>query len=125
MLGSAQSTAGEASTWASGTTENGEPQFYLLGPAPGEECVLCISRVRGTYLLEDGSGALLAEDRQLKPILHKAAAALTRRKRVGIVLRALFAFCAVRTVLEQKLEPFMAETTEHLTRVVPQLAALV
>ncbi len=29
-----------ASGWEVANTENGEPQFYLLGPKPDQECIL-------------------------------------------------------------------------------------
>ena len=32
-------------TWEVGLTEAGDPQFYLLGPAPDHDCVLCVSLV--------------------------------------------------------------------------------
>ena len=48
-------TEGETS-YATGMTEHGDPQFYLLGPAPAHECVLCVSRLAQTYVLEDGEG---------------------------------------------------------------------
>ena len=51
---------GETS-YATGTTEHGDPQFYLLGPAPEHECVLCVSRLAQTYVLEDGAGRLIGE----------------------------------------------------------------
>ena len=42
--------------WDVGVTEIGDPQFYLLGPPPHEECILCISRLGRVYVLEDGAG---------------------------------------------------------------------
>jgi len=47
---------GEASGWEIGTTEHGDPQVYLIGPPPDYDCVLCISRVAGHYVIEDGQG---------------------------------------------------------------------
>lgn len=38
--------------WDTGMTENGDAQFYLLGP--DQACTLCVSRVNGLYVLEDG-----------------------------------------------------------------------
>jgi hypothetical protein len=48
-----------------GMTENGDAQFYLLSPLPDHACELCISRIGGRYLLEDGLGRLLFEHRSL------------------------------------------------------------
>ena len=51
-------------TWETGETENGDVQFYLLGPQPEEACELCVSRIGRRYILEDGSGRLLLEHRK-------------------------------------------------------------
>ncbi len=67
---------GEASGWDTGTTETGDPQFYLLGPPPDHDCILCVSRLGKLYVLEDGAGHLVFENadfellaRQAKPLL--------------------------------------------------------
>ena len=41
--------------WETGMTENGDAQFYLLGPLPEQACELCLSRIGRRYVLEDGS----------------------------------------------------------------------
>ena len=41
-------------SWDTGTTERGEAQFYVLGPAPEHDCVLCVSRLAQGYVLQDG-----------------------------------------------------------------------
>ena len=66
ISGSAGSLArGEASGWELGKTEAGDPQLYLLGPAPDYDCLLCVSRLGGLYVLEDGNGRILFEHRNL------------------------------------------------------------
>ncbi len=56
-------------------TEKGDAQFYLLGPLPDQACELCVSRIGGRYILEDGSGRLLFEHRNLDLVaLHARAA---------------------------------------------------
>ena len=64
-------------TWETGVTENGDAQFYLLGPRPEQACELCVSRIGGRYILEDGSGRLLFEHRNLDLVVLHAKAALS------------------------------------------------
>ena len=51
-------TNGDVSGWDVGATDSGYPQFYLLGPGPDYDCLLCISRLGRLYVLEDGTVAL-------------------------------------------------------------------
>jgi hypothetical protein len=113
---------GEAGGWDVGATEIGDPQFYLLGPPPDDECILCISRVGRTYVLEDGAGQLLFEHNSLAVLAQQARSAL-RKKRAQIVARIALLWCTVRELFEEKLEPIVGESEELLTHVVPQLAA--
>ena len=53
--------------WETGVTEKGDRQFYLLGPLPDQACELCVSRIGGRYILEDGSGRLLFEHQKPRP----------------------------------------------------------
>ena len=79
---------GETS-YATGTTEHGDPQFYLLGPAPAHECVLCVSRLAQTYVLEDGEGRLIGETPSLDGFAVEAARAAVRGSRsLGRAARA-------------------------------------
>jgi hypothetical protein len=64
-----QLTGGETGGWDVGETEIGDPQFYLLGPSPHDECILCISRLGRVYVLEDGSGQVRIRTFQLVPTL--------------------------------------------------------
>ena len=57
---------GTGREWETGMTEKGDVQFYLLGPLPEQACELCVSRIGGRYILEDGSGRLLFEHRNLE-----------------------------------------------------------
>jgi hypothetical protein len=56
---------GEAADYEYGETERHEPQFYALGADPAQDCLACVSRLsqdgRPWYVIEDGSGGLLAE----------------------------------------------------------------
>ena len=56
-----------------GMTEVGDPQFYLLGRPPHDECILCISRLGRLYVLEDGHGQVLFEHNSLL-VLARAGA---------------------------------------------------
>ncbi len=114
---------GEAGAWATGVTDIGDPQFYLLGPPPREECMLCISRLGGTYVLEDGAGRVLFEHNSLL-LLAEHAREVMQRKRAQLVARATLIWCAVRASFEEKLETLLGEGEELLAHLAPQLAAL-
>jgi len=117
-----QLSNGEAGGWNVGVTEIGEPQFYLLGPPPDDECILCISRLGRVYVLEDGAGQVLFEHNSLFVLAEQARNAL-RKKRARIVARVTLIWCAVRELFEEKIEPIVGESEELLTHFVPQLAA--
>jgi hypothetical protein len=110
--------------FALGATERADPQFYLLGPAPEHECVLCVSRLGPTYVLEDGAGRVLGEATALDRFATEAARAAMRRGR-SFVARVTFAWLTIRLTIEEKLEPILEETEELLARFAPQFAALV
>ena len=110
-------------SWETGVTENGDAQFYLLGPGPEQACELCVSRVGRRYILEDGSGRLLFEHRNLDLVVLHAKAALSPASR--IMVRAIMLWCAVRNSIEEKFEPVLVEGEELLVHVAPQLAAFV
>jgi hypothetical protein len=109
-------------TWQIGGTENGDVQFYLLGPRPEEACELCISRIGGQYVLEDGSGRLLFEHRRLDIVVLHARAAVSSTR--WLMVRAIMAWCALRNTVQEKFEPMLAEGEELLLQMAPQLAAL-
>ena len=109
-------------TWETGETENGDAQFYLLGPQPEEACELCVSRIGRKYILEDGSGRLLFEHRNLDLVVLRAQAAVSSTPR--LVARAILLWCAVRSTIQEKFEPILVEGEELLVQVAPQLAAL-
>lgn len=115
---------GAAADFAVGATERGDPQFYLLGPAPEHDCVLCVSRLAQTYILEDGEGRLIGETPALDGFAVAAARAAMRKSR-SLVARAMLAWCTIRLTIEEKLEPILEESEELLARFAPQVAALV
>lgn len=113
-------------SWSAGRTELGDPQFYLVGEAPELDCLMCVTRIGRLYVLEDGAGAVIAEDARLERIVQEASRMLSRRRRhLSFVARSLIGLCAFRAVFDQKVEFMLAESMEHLSRVAPQLAALV
>jgi hypothetical protein len=117
-------TSGDVGGWETGMTEAGDPQLYLLGPAPDHDCVLCISRLGGRYVLEDGQGRLLFEHNAIMPIADKVQASLAR-KRPAIMVRLIGGWVAMKAAFEERVEPILAEPLELFTHVGPQLAALV
>jgi hypothetical protein len=117
----AEAGTGAVSGWAVGATEQGDPQFYLLGP--GHECVLCVSRLAQMYVLEDGEGRLIGEAPALASFAEFAHAAVRRGR--SLVARVTLAWLTVRLAIEEKLEPIFEESEELLARFAPQIAALV
>jgi len=115
---------GEAVTWEVGTTETGDPQFYLIGPPPDHDCILCVSRLGSLYVLEDGTGRLLFEHVSLRA-LAQAARSFLHAKKAAFVARAALVWCAVRELFEEKVEAILGESEDLLVHVAPQLAALV
>lgn len=114
--------------WEVGSTEAGDPQFYLLLPEPEEACEICISRVGSVYVLEDNRGRVLFDGENLARLAEEAVAFL-RRGRAGIVARAMLAWFGIRHFADElahdRIEALMAEGEDMLVHVAPQLAALV
>ncbi len=115
---------GEVSGWETGMTEAGDPQLYLLGPAPERECVICLSRLGGNYVLEDGQGRILFEHDAIDVLAEQVRGSL-RRKTKAIVARATIAWMAFKEVFEEKVEPALAEPVEIVSLVAPELVALI
>src|SRR5213079_978259 len=108
--------------WETGMTETGDAQFYLLGPLPDQACELCVSRIGGRYILEDGSGRFLFEHQSLALVaLHAKAAVRSMRGR--LVARAVLLWCTIRHLIHDKVEPLLTEGEELLVELAPQLAA--
>ena len=114
---------GDVSGWEIGTTEYGDPQLYLLGPAPEHECILSISRLGRLYVLEDGKGQVMFENDSLVTLAEETCSAL-RRKKAEFVARLTVCWCAVREFFEEKVEPMLAEPIEVITHFAPHFAAL-
>ena len=112
-------------TWEVGATEAGDPQFYVLGPAPDHDCVLCVSRLAQGYVLEDGDRRLLGEAPALDQFAEQAARAAVRRGRSFVARVDFDLVAAIRLTIEEKIEPIFEESPELLVRFAPQVAAFV
>jgi hypothetical protein len=115
--------SGAASGWELGETELGDPQVYLLGPPPNYDCILAISRLGNTYILEDGNGRILFENNDPVLLAERATAAL-RRCKSAIVARIALAWCALREAIEEKADAMLEESMDLLTHLAPQVASL-
>jgi hypothetical protein len=114
---------GEAGGWDIGVTERGDPQLYLLGPAPDQECILCVSRLGSLYVLENGTGQVLFEHGSLTA-LADAVKRVLRNKKAEMVARATLAWFVIREAFAEKVEAMLGESEELLVHFAPQLAAL-
>lgn len=123
-LHSAYVARGQTASWSVGQTEVGDPQFYVVGAAPEFDCITCVTRIGRLYVLEDGAGSVVAEDAHFERIVETAARKLAGRRRLSFVARSLIGLCALRAVLDQKIEFMLAESMEHVSRFAPQFAAL-
>lgn len=110
--------------WDTGITENGDAQLYLLGPQPEQACELCVSRIGGRYILEDGAGHLLFEHRSL-PVVAAYARTALRGTRWWLVARVVMVWCTIRHMIHDKFEPLLIEGEELLVHFAPQLAIYV
>ena len=113
--------SGTGREWETGMTEQGDAQFHLLGPLPEQACELCVSRIGGRYILEDGSGRLLFEHRNLDLVVLHARAAVPSTS--WLMVRVIILWCAIRSVLHERIEPMLAESEELLVQWAPQIAA--
>ncbi|MDB5653358.1 MAG: hypothetical protein JWQ94_971 [Tardiphaga sp.] len=110
--------------WEIGLTEAGDAQLYLLGPQPEQACELCVSRVGGRYILQDGAGRTLFEHRSL-PLVAMQARSAWRITRSPLVARIVVVWCTIRDVIHDRIEPLLGESEELLVHLAPPLAAFV
>ena len=121
LVAALRAAPGSGREWETGMTESGDAQFYLLGPLPDQVCELCVSRIGGRYILEDGSGRLLFEHRNLELLALHAKAAVPSTS--WLMVRAITLWCAIRNTIHEKVEPLLVEGEELFVQFVPQLAA--
>lgn len=115
---------GDAEGWEVGATEAGDPQLYLLGPAPDHDCILCVSRLGSLYVLEDGAGRLVSEHNSLLALADAVKRAVHSRQARLVTRLALFC-CALRETFQERYETVIGEGEELLVHLAPQLAAIV
>jgi hypothetical protein len=116
--------SGEASGWEVGATELGDPQFYVIGPAPELDCLATISRVGRIYVLENGVGRVIDEGLSLDRVAASAKAA-ARTRPLSLVARMTLGLAAFRVAVEEKIEPLAVESEELLLRFAPQIASMI
>jgi hypothetical protein len=112
-----------ASGWEVDRTEAGDPQFYLLGPKPEQECILCVSRVGHTYIVNDGEGQHIVDLGNVEA-LSGHVQGLLKRYGARTLAKMMLVLCAARQALQDKIEPLFEEGDELLLHFAPQLAAL-
>jgi hypothetical protein len=112
-----------ASGWETASTEHGHPQFYLLGPKPDQECILCISRIGHAYIVNDGEGHHLVDLNDLGALAAQVQN-LFKQGTARMLAKLIVVWCGAKQVLHDKLDPVVAESEELLSHFVPQLAAL-
>jgi hypothetical protein len=83
---------------------------------------LCVSRIGGLFILEDGSGRLLFEHQSLAVVALHAKAAV-RSMRGWLVARAVLLWCTIWHLIHDKVEPLLDESEELLVELAPHLAA--
>ena len=81
---------------------------------------MCVSRIGGRYILEDGAGRLLFEHRNLELVALHAKAAVPSTS--WLMVRAITLWCAIRSTIHEKAEPWLVEGEELFVQFVPQLA---
>lgn len=111
---------GDVTGWEVGETEAGDPQLYLMGPAPEHDCVLCVSRLGRLYVLEDGNGRVVFEHDAIVSVAERVGSAL-RSKKAAMTARATVAWLTLKETLTEKL----MEPMEFMHHIGPQIAALV
>ena len=115
---------GDASGWEVGATELGDPQFYVIGPAPDLDCLATISRVGRIYVLENGVGGVVDEGLSLDRVAASAKAE-ARHRPISLLARMTLGLAALRVAVEEKIEPLVVESEELLLRFAPQVAAMI
>lgn len=112
-----------APRWDTGATELGDPQLYVLGPLPEEECAFCMSRLGPVYVLQDATGRILFEHNSLA-VFAAQARKLMIAKKASLAARMGLLWCALRQTIEDKFETLWSEGEELIVHVGPQVAAL-
>jgi hypothetical protein len=112
-----------ASGWDVDHTEAQDPQFYLLGPKPEQECILCVSRVGHIYIVSDGEGRHIVDVGNVEA-LSGHVQGLLNRCGARTLAKLTLIWCAARQAFHDKIEPLLTDSDEVLVHFAPQLAAL-
>ena len=100
--------------WATAVTELDDPQFFLMDAGGDADCLVAVSRVGGTYVLEDGEGWLLCESCDLAEVVDKAQATLATRHRPRLVAKLVLSIGAIKTFVDEKVEPLVPDYIEAM-----------
>jgi hypothetical protein len=111
-----------ASGWEVARTEAGDPQFYLLGPKPDQECILCVSRVGNSYIVNDSEGEHITEISDIQ-MMSSHVQNFLKRHAARSLAKLMLIWCAAKQAFHDKVEPVVAEAEELLVHFAPQLAA--
>jgi hypothetical protein len=85
LFGACRRECAGAATFETGETDMGDPQFYIVGTGPDLPCLAFASRVeesggRARYVVQDGSGEVVAEGETAAAAIDTAVAALASRR---------------------------------------------
>ncbi|HEY0522628.1 MAG TPA: hypothetical protein VGD08_04510 [Stellaceae bacterium] len=94
LFGACSRGCGGAATFETGQTDMGDPQFYVVGTGPDLPCIAFASRI-GTsgghirYLVQDGSGEVIAEGETAAAAIDIAVSTLASRNRLRRIMAYL------------------------------------
>ncbi|MGE3150278.1 MAG: hypothetical protein AB7K04_14560 [Pseudorhodoplanes sp.] len=115
---------GQAAAHETGTTDAGDPQFYLLDAQPDRNCLFCVSRIGSFYVLQNDEGRILLESRTLDTITEYMRKAALRLK-PSVAGCILCAWIGTREAFAEKFEPLLIEPAEMWSHFGGPVAALV
>ena len=108
-----------ATGFAHGTTDCGDPQFYVMSDDSDRSCSLCISRLmrsgRSWYVIEDGKGRIKKEGECLRTLVAQITKRTLARGRTLAAILTLYA----QQILGDGSDPFdIASAAECLIAVI-------
>jgi hypothetical protein len=96
-----------AARWEGGTTELGDPQFYVIGRPPDEDCLCAVTRLGGEELLyvgENGAGVVIEEQASLRRLVDRSIRKLKGGTTVlTLISRFAVGICAINAALEEDI----------------------
>jgi hypothetical protein len=107
----ALSRRGVVADWETGSTEYGDPQFYMLSPDE-QACVRCLTRLgtgrQAFYVLEDGAGTVLGTESCLETLVTHAVRRTGSAGHLRLVARAILGLFGVNIAKDELGEPRLA-----------------